>query len=435
MTCRADDPAANPAPQSPQFLQPVIESNKVYNRYSVRDVSAAPTRAIVFRCGTAFATIVLAALILGGAALAAPTPDPAPRGKVPRAVKKLWSEYPLNPEQPRRSGHTAAEVQRLAQPTNDDGGAGTTPILLTIAASMLGLSIALLVLLRDRIPHVPLRGTPQRLLAFPGFALARPADIGPRLPWGPKGGRLMSYFRRRRDSDSDDDSGTPKVDAESSTNRFAAYSLRDETSPPGATEAEGAEQRPATADPVARELPPTIESPNDPAVYEQLGEHVSTVLSSADEAAKRLQASATKEAERIRAEAEEYARKTRAAADAFAEQRREDAETQASAITADAEKRARDVRKAAEEQATDVQRDAVRRREALLQESERSEERLRDLLKVFRTMTERLENLVSAPDAPASESTATSVDDDLRDALAESRGADRPAAEGSRPRG
>lgn len=246
----------------------------------------------------------------------------------------------------------------------------------------------------------------------------------------------MSYFRRLRGSGSDDESGAPNIDAESSAKRFRAYSLREgsENSPGRSAETEAGRQRPARPEPVARVVEPASASPNDPAAYEQLGEHVSTVLSSADEAAKRLQASATKEAERIRGEAEDYARKTRAAADAYAEERRESAETQASAITADAEKRAREVRNAADEQATDIQRDAIRRREALLQESERSEERLRNLLKVFRAMTERLENLVSSAEVPGTETTATSVDDDLTEALAESRGAASSRAGGSRAR-
>ena len=228
----------------------------------------------------------------------------------------------------------------------------------------------------------------------------------------------MSYFRRLRGSGPEDDRGPQNEDVEPDVeplaNRFTQYSL-------GA--AKGDREQSLRPEPVARAAQPAAGAPNDPAAYEHLGEHVTTVLSSADEAAKRLHASATKEAERIRAEAEDYARKTRAAADAYAEQRREGAETQASAITADAEKRAREVRKAAEEQATDIQRDAVRRREALLQESERSEERLRNLLKVFRAMTERLENLVSTPGEAspgALDDLVTSVDDDLTKALAQS---------------
>jgi vacuolar-type H+-ATPase subunit H len=241
----------------------------------------------------------------------------------------------------------------------------------------------------------------------------------------------MSYFRRLRGSGSDDDSGDgpQNDDVEPFAKRFTRYSLDTSNEAPAKPpthlrEEKGGQDRSPRPEPVARAEQPAAAGP-DPAAYEHLGEHVTTVLSSADEAAKRLQASATQEAERIRAEAEDYARKARAAADAYAEQRREGAETEASAITADAEKRAREMRTAAEEQATDIQRDAVRRREALLQESERSEERLRNLLKVFRVMTERLENLVSTPGEASSraiDEPDTSVDDDLTEALTQSPG-------------
>jgi hypothetical protein len=173
---------------------------------------------------------------------------------------------------------------------------------------------------------------------------------------------------------------------------------------------------PVTGEPTA--------APNDPRAYEQLGEHVSTVLSSADQAAKRLQAAATEDAERIRGEAEDYARKKRAEADAYAAERQRGAEAQASAITADAEKHARDLLTTAEGKAADIQRDAVRRRESLLDEAERSEERLRNLLKVFRAMTERLENLVGSgtegPPNNVAESDAD-VDAELTEALDRSR--------------
>jgi hypothetical protein len=313
-------------------------------------------------------------------------------------------------------------------------------LVVTLAVTMLGLlTLAVVVALRGRVPTMvtTLRTRPRRV-ALPELALARPSNSGLRIPRGPKGGQTMTYFRRLRGSGSDDDSGAPPESADSSAKRFKPYSLHaaDESpaEPKGSGQQHGQDRSP-DRETVQQDAQPAPGAPNDPAVYEHLGEHVSTVLSSADEAAKRLQASATKQAERIRGEAEDYARKTRAAADAYAEQRREGAETQASAITADAEKRAREVRNAAEEQAMDIQRDAVRRREALLQESERSEERLRNLLKVFRAMTERLENLVStsgeAPGTTAAEADA-SVDDDLSEALVQSRGS---SSGGSRPRG
>jgi hypothetical protein len=411
----------------------------------VREVSAAPSPTFLLRCGCVVLGILLSASIGVGTTFAAAKPDPSRQrpNHVPKAVKRLWSEYPLNPGRSERSQEPSArEELRTGRPSRPDGsgdGAGTrTSLLLTLAVTMFGLlAVAVLLLARRRVPMVAttLRGMPPRRLALPEFALARPPYSGLRIPWGPKGGQTMSYFRRLRGSGSDDDSDARNESAESSATKFTPYSLRAADEPPAVrSEKQGRQDRPSRPEPVTAVQPPPV-APDDPAAYEHLGEHVTTVLSSADEAAKRLQASATKQAERIRGEAEDYARKTRAAADAYAEQRREGAETQASAITADAEKRAREVRNAAEEQATDMQRDAVRRREALLQESERSEERLRNLLKVFRAMTERLENLVSTPDqasATAVTQPDTSVDDDLTEALAQSRG---PSSGGSRARG
>jgi hypothetical protein len=400
----------------------------------VREVSAARSPTSLLRCGCLLG-VLLAASISIGSTFAAPKPDPAPQrpNDVPKAVKRLWSEYPLNSDRAVRSqAPSLRNAEPSAEARDDAGGTLTPPPLFTLAVTMFGL-LVLAVLLLGRVPTLAtgLRGRPSRRLALPELALARlsrPSYSGLRIPWRPKGGQTMSYFRRLRGSGPDDDGAPRNEDVKSSEKRFTPYSLRASSQAPAEpahAREKGGQDRSPRPKPVARAAQPAAAAPNDPAVYEHLGEHVTTVLSSADEAAKRLQASATKQAERIRGEAEDYARKTRAAADAYAEQRREGAETQASAITADAEKRAREVRNAAEEQATDIQRDAVRRREALLQESERSEERLRNLLKVFRAMTERLENLVSTPgeaSAPAVDQPDTSVDDDLTEALAQSPG-------------
>lgn len=389
---------------------------------AVREVSAAPTGAFVLRCGSVIAGTVAATLIGVGGTSAAPKPDPAPQRQVPNAVKRLWSEYPLQPGRGGRTQRPTVQPQvapRSAAGASDDGRGVPSPLLLTLAAGVLGLTIMLLLLLRDRIPAISLRGMPSRRFALPAFAVARPSTTGLGIARGRKGGHTMSHFRRRRSSGPEDEKGVPK-DPNATTQRFTPYSL-------GATEREPSTETqpgksPPRPEPETRPVESASASPDDPAAYERLGEHVSTVLSSADEAAKRLHASATKEAERIRGEAEDYARKTRAAADAYAEQRRENAETEASAITADAEKRAREARNAAEEQAADIQHDAIRRREALLRESEHSEERLQNLLKVFRAMTERLENLVSATDAPPPGQAEAPVDNDLTEALAKSRG-------------
>ncbi|MDQ3778805.1 MAG: hypothetical protein M3310_08110 [Actinomycetota bacterium] len=233
----------------------------------------------------------------------------------------------------------------------------------------------------------------------------------------------MSYFRRLRNSDADadgDEAASSEEGHDSSAEKFAPYSLGAAATADDADPARDEGSTSGYAD-RSRDRADADESPRtEPIPFDQVGEHVSAVLSSAHEAADRLRASATEEAEQIRAKAEEYADKTRAAADAYAEERRENAETKASAITTEAEKRARSLRDAARKDAADIQRDAVQRREALLEESERSEERLRNLLQVFRAMTERLENLVGADSVDPREGDAeaeSEPDENLAEAL------------------
>ena len=211
-------------------------------------------------------------------------------------------------------------------------------------------------------------------------------------------------FRRLRGKSEDED--REKADAsahrdKNPTEALAFYSLGTAAYAPG--EGDGAPgdssaQNEASVDAdLAAEPREPVNAPGKEGIaYEEVAEHVKAVLSSADEAADRLRASATEEAEQIRAAADDHSAKTRTAADAYADERREEAETTASAIISDAEQQAQSVRDAAEQDAADVLRDAIQRRESLLGESERSEERLRNLLQVFRAMTERLENLVGA---------------------------------------
>jgi hypothetical protein len=401
----------------------------------VREVSAARSPSSLLCGGCVFLSILLTVSIGVGSTLAAPRPDPnpdpatQPRNNAPKAVERLWSEYPLNPG-PSVGSQAPAAGTAEPSPTvaRDDAGGTRMLLLFTLAVTSCGLlAVGVLLLARGRVPTVAAALPAMRRLTLPEFAFARPSYLGLRIPRRPKGGQTMSYFRRLRGSGADDDSGTQNDDIDSFAKRFTRYAAdTSNAKPPNHPREEKSDRsRPRRSESVAKAAQPPSARPDDPAAYEHLGEHVSSVLSSADEAAKRLQASAAKQADRIRGEAEEYARKTRAAADAYAEERREGAETEAFAITADADKRAREVRTSAEEQATDIQRDAVRRREALLRESERSEERLRNLLKVFRAMTERLESLVSTPGEASStavDEPDTSVDDELTEALVQSPG-------------
>ena len=199
----------------------------------------------------------------------------------------------------------------------------------------------------------------------------------------------MSYLRRLRPNEGDGETTGASGDTKETTNKYAFYGLEtNRAAADRSSEAHRVDNQPAR-DAERTQLGADADEvrPNDPTAYERVGEHVATVLSSAQEAADRLQASAVEEANHIRAEADEYAAKTRAAAEAYAKEWRENAEAEAIAITKEAEERARSLRNAATR--------AIERRTSLLAESERTDKRLRNLLEVFRSMTERLENLLA----------------------------------------
>jgi hypothetical protein len=228
----------------------------------------------------------------------------------------------------------------------------------------------------------------------------------------------MSNFRRiRKSNDENDSSAQRSAESEQTTQKFAAYSVG------SAAENDAGTNQPAAESTVAGRARDEGGPSGEHAAYEQVGEQVAEVLTSAHEAAKRLRASATEEVERIRREAEDYATTTRAAADEYAVERREAAQSEAGQVISDAEQRAKAVREAAQKDAVEAQREAVERRQSLLEETERAEERLRNLLQVFRAMTQRLETLVDGQggsDGRGDEET----DEDLADALELPRASD-----------
>lgn len=225
----------------------------------------------------------------------------------------------------------------------------------------------------------------------------------------------MSNFRRTRKS-KDETDRTAQRSAEreqASTEKFAAYSVG------SAAETDAGTDEPAadTTLPSGVQDEPGVRG--EDSAYEQVGEQVTEVLTSAHQAAKRLRASAAEEVERVRREADDYATTTRAAADQYADERRAAAETEAGQIISDAAQSANAVREAAQKDAVEAQRDAVERRQTLLEETERTEERLQNLLQVFRAMTQRLETLVGnvAQGESDDRGDAAETDKDLADAL------------------
>jgi hypothetical protein len=191
--------------------------------------------------------------------------------------------------------------------------------------------------------------------------------------------------------------------------------------------------------------------------YTQVGEEVMAVLASAQQAADHLLRSAREEADRVRSDAQEevaasrtealsetarvqresqrlrlevetygketrdaadeYGAETRAAAEHQAERRLAEAEERAQAIVAEAERRARDVAQG-EVRRREVE---VRRQEALAAGAKRYEERLENLLQVFRGMATQLEDLIhtnqDAKDQEEEYDAEAPADDALDEAL------------------
>jgi hypothetical protein len=207
--------------------------------------------------------------------------------------------------------------------------------------------------------------------------------------------------------------------------------------------------RPAPGAPGGRE--DVAPEPVDPADYARVGEKVTAVLASAQEAAEQMVASAEAEAERVRLaaqeqaalsaaaakseaerlqhesgalrlEAEEYQKETRAAADGYAEEARAEAEAEAARRLAEADERAQAVVAEAEQRARYVAQEEARRQEELAAAAKGYEERLENLLEVFRGMTLQLEDLVRADpeakdEAADNEEAETPVDESLDEAL------------------
>jgi len=182
--------------------------------------------------------------------------------------------------------------------------------------------------------------------------------------------------------------------------------------------------------------------------YAQVGEQVAAVLTSAEHAVNQIRESALQEAERLRAEtsdkaaaalseakleaerrrreseklqadADTYSRGTRAAADRYLAETRLKIDEEAAQRRAEVDKQVRAIRRAAEQKAKDVEAEVLQRQRTLVQEIERSEARVQQLLGIFRGMTAQLEGLVSADPAGQSGNAEreASVDEPLDEAL------------------
>lgn len=159
--------------------------------------------------------------------------------------------------------------------------------------------------------------------------------------------------------------------------------------------------------------------------YAQVGEQVASVLGAAHQAAEEIRKTALEEAERIRdearedaasmseearraaertrresealrAEADEYSKEARESADRYVAMSRQQVEDEATEQRAEVERQAREMQRAAERRARTIETEALQRRKAIIEEGERSEARLEQLLGVFRGMTSQLEDVLQA---------------------------------------
>ena len=159
-----------------------------------------------------------------------------------------------------------------------------------------------------------------------------------------------------------------------------------------------------------------------------VGEHVTAVLTSAQQAADRMRSEARQEADRVRAEAREraeaaiegakqgaadarteadaYDKNTRKRADAYSEEKRTEAEEYARRAVAGAKEEAEGIRETARVEAGRMVEAGRRRSEALAAEVKHFEERLDRLHTVFAGMTNQLGELLHSGPPPRSDDEA-----------------------------
>ena len=387
-------------------------------------------RHILRLCG-----VVACALLLCLSATPALAQDEPGRGArttkdVSAPVERLWKEYPLNPA-PAGDARSSTEPTRpetlrpgsISARGAEDDGFPIGPVTLVFV----GVAIALFAV----FALAALTPTPQ-----PRHARQHVALHLSRLRNGRS--RIVAQRRRRvlrggwRSDDGGETSRAPSKPTSGvlavGKEMFVPQSLL-ARSDPMSNQPEQARPEPGIPDEpeVVAHEPVDSDTATD---YTRVSEQVMAGLASAQELADQMLRSAREEADgvrsdaqeqavasrtealsetarvqreskRIRLEIETYRNETRAAADVYAAETREEAEHEAERTLAKAEERARAIVTAAEQRARDVaqqevrrQEGAVRRQEALAAGAKRYEERLENLLDVFRGMGTQLEDLI-----------------------------------------
>jgi hypothetical protein len=346
----------------------------------------------------------------------------AQRNQPPEPLERLWSEYPLNPGTPEPSPQIPDRTQQppaAEPPTKPVPGPGPSSVGSSWSASRVALVIALVAAAVAGLTAVAMLlisapvAQPFRLQAFgagsrvPGLAQAR-SQKGSVWRFVRDGSRerkeRVRLFSRAGEPAPEQSVARPEAIMPNFLRRSDAVN----TQPPEpfADRAEVGEG--------------DVSDEREFASPAHLGEHVTAVIASAQQASEQIRAEAVKEAERIRAEAREeagsriaeatreaekmrtdtgaYSRETRQDADAYAAEKRSEAEAYASRVRTEAEENARAVREAAKQDAKRAEKDAHRRKQILTSEVERFEERLQSLHTVFQGMTSQLATLIPKED-------------------------------------
>ena len=172
-----------------------------------------------------------------------------------------------------------------------------------------------------------------------------------------------------------------------------------------------------------------------------VGSHISSVLSAAEDAAARIHEEARRDAERVRQQAQKEAaaraeaaredadatrveaERLRSEAEEWSKQARTAAETYSADRRAHAEAEARKIVSAAERQAASLGEEAERRQHALKMDISLAEDRLRQLSTGLNDLAARLDNLLTAP-SPAETRDLPPAEPTLIEALGPSREAE-----------
>jgi hypothetical protein len=331
-------------------------------------------RHVLWLCGAGACVVLLC--VSGTPALA--QDEPGPRARTTKDVaapaERLWKEYPLNPTS---TAHSSTEPTRpeLLRSSSTSARGGEDDGFPAALFTFVGIALGLLAVLALSAMSL----SPRRRRVLPGGWRGVDVDM-----FVPQSLRARSDPMSKRPEQARSESGAPD-------------------------EREGVVHEPVDA--------------NTAMDYTRVGEQVTALLTSAQQAADQMLASAREEAvrvrsgaqeeaaaekaealseatriqresERLRLEVETYGKETRDAADAYAAETRAEVEPEVERRLAEADERAKVIVAEAEQRARYVAQEEVRRQEALASGAERYEERLKNLREVFRGMATELDDLI-----------------------------------------